>query len=461
MTDSSHQNTQDAAKIDQLLTGRWVLPMTPDQQLLDHHSIAVHQGRIIDILPEQEAKRRYQARERLNLPHHVVMPGLVNAHAHTPMNLFRGLADDLPLMDWLQQHIWPAEQATINAESVATGSALAMAEMIRGGTTCFNDHYFFPDAIANTAIQAGMRACVGLVIMSVPTGWADTEEAYFEKAQLTLQNGPKNPLIQYLLAPHAPYTVSDSSFAQIQHLSATNNLRIHMHVHETQFEIEQSLQDHGKRPLARLAAHNLLSDRFIHVHMTALTEAEIRQVAQTGGHVVHCPESNLKLASGFAPVHQLLDAGINVALGTDGAASNNDLDMWGELRTAALLGKAVSGDSAALPAYQALQMATINGAKALGLEQDIGSLEQGKYADMIAVDLSSYITQPIYNPISQLVYAANRLQVSDVWVAGRQLLRQGRLTTLDTKAIMRDAKRWVDAAAAFKSKGSTLVQSVG
>ena len=435
-----------------LLSARWILPISPRNCVLENHAVAIQDDRIVDILPLEGAKEQYYAEQYLELKDHALMPGLVNTHAHTPMNLFRGLADDLPLMDWLNHHIWPAEKALINAESVATGTRLAIAEMLRGGTTCFNDHYFFHDTIAQTAIEEGMRACVGFEIMSVPTDWAQDEAGYFEKTLKTLEKGEKNPLISWALAPHAPYTVSDSSLKQVKALSERYELPIHMHMHETSTEIELSMKEFGMRPLERMQKLGLLSPRFINVHMTQLTDDEIKLVKETESHVVHCPESNLKLASGFAPVSKLLAAGVNVALGTDGAASNNDLDMFGELRTASFLAKAVSANPTNLPAEEALAMATINGAKALGLEKEIGSLEPGKAADMIAVDLSSYLTQPIYNPISHLAYAVNRLQVSDVWVAGKRLLKEGEFTQLETTQLVKDAKKWAEKAMPFKAQ---------
>ncbi len=440
--------------VDLIISARWILPIAPENTILENHSVVVNDGKIADLLDTKNALQKYQAKEHITFDQHVIMPGLINAHAHTPMNLFRGLADDLELMDWLNNHIWPAEKALINAESVAVGSRLAIAEMIRGGTTCFNDNYFFPDVTAAVAIEEGIRASLGCVIMSVPTQWATDEAGYFAKANATLTNPPDSDLITWTLCPHAPYTVSDNSLKEIKKLSEKFNLPVHMHVHETAFEVDQSIKEYQKRPLQRIYDLGLLSDKFISIHMSQLTKEEIALVKQTNTHVVHCPESNLKLASGFAPIAELLSAGVNVALGTDGAASNNDLDMFAELNTAAIVTKAVSQDPTALPAATALEMATINGAKALGIADKTGSLEVGKYADVIAVDLSSYLTQPIYSPISHLAYAVNRLQVSDVWVAGKQLLKSGEFTHLDTTQLVKDAQYWADKAKPFASQPS-------
>ncbi len=327
--------------VDKLIHARWVLPIAPQNIILEHYSLAIQGDRIAAIIPTAQAKPNWQATEEIQLSsEHVLMPGMVNAHAHTPMNLLKGLADDLPLMQWLQHHIWPAEQAILNEESISDGAQLAILEMIRGGTTCFCDHYFFHETIAKVAIQTGMRANIGLWVGSVPTLWGANEDEYFAKVKATLDQGPSpHPLISWSLAPHAPYTVSEQAFKRLKDISAKYNIPIHIHLHETASEISGSLEKYGRRPLAYLNDLGLLSEKLIAVHMTQLTEEEIELVQKSGMSVVHCPESNLKLASGFCPVTSLLDAGITVAIGTDGAASNNDLDMLGEIQTAALLAK--------------------------------------------------------------------------------------------------------------------------
>lgn len=437
--------------VDLLISARWILPIAPENRVLEGHTIAIRGDRIVDVLPLEEAKQHYYAEQYLELQDHVLMPGMVNTHTHTPMNLFRGLADDLELMDWLQNHIWPAEQAVIDENSVAAGTRLAIAEMLRGGTTCFNDNYFFHDTIAKTATEEGMRACVGMLIINVPTKWADNEAGYFKKATNTLDGNDKNPLITWSLCPHAPYTVTDDGLKRVKELSDHYKIRIHIHMHETKTEIDQSMNEYGVRPLERIHKLGLLSPRLINIHMTQLTNDEINLLKKTGSHVVHCPESNLKLASGFAPIAKLLRAGVNVAVGTDGAASNNDLDMFGEIRTASFIAKATGEDPTLLPAKEALAMATINGAKAIGLEKEIGSLEPGKAADLIAVNLNSFLTQPIYNPISHLAYAINRLQVSDVWVAGKQLLKDGQFTQLEIDKVVQEANQWAEKARPFSA----------
>jgi 5-methylthioadenosine/S-adenosylhomocysteine deaminase len=430
--------------IDTLIHARWILPIVPRNQILEHHSLAIHEGVIVDILPTETVAQKYTAKNVVDRSNHVVMPGLINTHAHTPMNLLRGLADDLQLMDWLNHHIWPAEAKLLCSDSIRDGSQLAIIEMLRGGTTCFNDHYFFPNETAEVAIQSGMRACIGLWVGSVPTGWAKNVEEYIEKARHAYQNRDKNPLITFALAPHSPYVNDDHSLMLTKAFADEHDLRIHIHLHETQTEIDMNLAQYHNRPLERFLKLGLLNERLIAVHMVHVNDDEIALCAEKKVHIAHNPESNLKLASGFAPIAKFIKAGVNVSLGTDGAASNNDLDMFGELRTAALIGKAVVQDPTVLDAMTVLEMATINGAKTLGLEKKIGSLEIGKHADVIAVDLSHYFTQPVYHPISHLVYAVNRMQVSDVWVAGKQLLNKGEFTQIDTDAVVKKALKWAN-----------------
>ena len=428
--------------IDILIKARWIIPVEPERVVLEGHALAVHGGRIVDLLPIAEALAKYQPDHLEDLPRHALIPGLVNAHTHAAMTLLRGVADDLPLMDWLHKHIWPLEQRWVGETFVRDGSELAIAEMLRGGVTCFNDMYFYPEVTARVASQCGMRAAVGMILVDFPTAWASGPDDYLSKG-LALHDALRHePLIKPIFAPHAPYSVSDQPLTKLRTLAEELDLPIHMHLHETRGEIEQGRQSHGMRPLKRLQQLDLLGPSFIAVHMTQLHADEIDAFAATGGHVVHCPESNLKLASGFCPVAKLLQAGINVALGTDGAASNNDLDLMGEMRTAALLAKAVAEDASAVPAATALTMATLNGARALGLEHEIGSLAIGKSADLAAIDLGGLETQPSFDPISDIVYAASRHQVSHVWVAGRTLLKQRLLTTLDADAITAKAVQW-------------------
>ncbi len=425
-----------------LLHARWIVPVQPDGCVLEHHALAIQDGRILAILPQAEAATRYRADTTLHLDRHVLIPGLINAHTHASMTLLRGLADDLPLMSWLQDHIWPAEARWVDPDFVRDGTRLALAEMLRGGTTCFNDMYFFPEVTAAAVREAGMRACVGLIALDFPTAYARNLDEYLDKGLALHSELQNDPLVRVAFAPHAPYTVSASALERIGRLADELDIPVHIHVHETAAEVADFEARHGCRPLARLNQLGLVSPRLLAVHMTQLEPVEIDQLAQAGAHIAHCPESNLKLASGFCPSARLDAAGVNLALGTDGAASNNDLDLFGELRTAALLGKGVAGDAAALPAARVLRMATLNGARALGLAADIGSLEPGKAADIVAVDFGQLESAPVYHPISQLVYATGRHQVSDVWIAGRQLLANRQLTTLDSDELLQRAQRW-------------------
>lgn len=428
--------------IDTLIFPRWIVPVEPEGTVLEGIALAIDQGRILDLLPADVAPLRYAARQSLQLPTHCLLPGLVNAHTHLAMNLLRGFADDLPLMRWLQEHIWPTEARWVSESFVHDGTQLAAAELIRGGVTCVNDMYFFPDVSARALAAAGLRASIGMIVIEFPSAWASDAEDYLAKGLVLRESLRHDPLLSFCFAPHAPYTVSAATLTRIRALADELDAPIHMHVHETAGEITQFEQAHGCRPLQQLDRLGLLSPALMAVHMTQLDDAEIARLADTGVSVVHCPESNLKLASGFCPTARLDAAGVNVALGTDGAASNNDLDMFSEMRSAALLAKAVANDASAVPAHQALRMATLNGARAIGLGAQTGSLVPGKWADVIAVDLGDLESQPLFNPISQIVYASGRHQVSDVWVGGRQLLRHRELTTLDREMLLARAEHW-------------------
>lgn len=429
-------------QVDILINARWIIPVEPRGTVLEDHSLAVRDGRILAVLPSEDAAARFEPATRRDLPRHALIPGLVNAHTHVAMNLLRGLADDLPLMTWLNEHIWPVEQAHMGAEFVQDGAEAAICEMLLGGTTCFNDMYFFPEVTARVAAGAGMRANVGLIVIDFPSAYGSGPEEYLSKGLALHDEYRNHPLITTAFAPHAPYTVSGENLRRVRVLSDELELPVHMHVHETAFEIQQHLEKTGKRPLAELDDMGLVSPGLLAVHMTHVEDGEIERLAATGAHVVHCPESNLKLASGFCPVARLQAAGVNVALGTDGAASNNDLDLFGEMHTAALLAKGVSGDAAAVPAETALEMATLNGARALGLADAIGTLEPGKFADLAAVDLGGVEAEPVYHPISQLVYTGARERVTDVWVAGRHLVKDRELTTLSRDKVLKNLQKW-------------------
>ncbi|HSO07330.1 MAG TPA: TRZ/ATZ family hydrolase [Pelomicrobium sp.] len=429
-------------RVDTLIEARWVIPVEPAGAVLDHHAVAIRDGHIVSVLPQAEAAVRYTADERTILADHALIPGLVNLHTHAAMTLLRGLADDLPLMVWLQEHIWPAEQRFVTPEFVRDGTLLACAEMLRGGVTCFNDMYFFPEAAADAVLQAGMRAALGMILVDFPTPYAADADAYLTKGLAMRDAYRDHALLSFCMAPHAPYTVSDRSLGKLLTYAEQLQVPIHVHLHETREEVESSAAEHGCRPLARFERLGLLGPGLIGVHMVHLTPEEIALVAARNCSIAHCPSSNLKLASGFSPVTEMLAEGVNVGLGTDGSASNNRLDVFTEMRTAALLAKAVSGRADAVPARQALEMATLGGARALGLERRIGSLASGKAADIAAVNLAGAALSPCYDPISHLVYAAGRDDVSDVWVAGRRLVRERGLETLDVRDLAARAARW-------------------
>lgn len=436
MTSHSQDNS-----IDTLLHAKWIVPVDNKHRYLEHHSIAIHEDKIIDILPTTLAKEKYSANINRSYDEHALIPGLINSHTHAAMNLFRGLADDLNLMDWLENHIWPAEAKYVNEAFVHTGTELAIAEMIRSGTTCFNDMYFFPDITARVAADTGMRASVGLILIDFPTVWANNSEEYIDKGLAVFDHYKGHELIRTAFAPHAPYTVSDEPLKQIKTLADELELNIHMHVHETTFEISDAVKNNGQRPLSRLNDLGLLMPSLQAVHMTQLLDDEIELLASSGSSVIHCPESNMKLASGICPVQQLLNAGINVALGTDSSSSNNNLDMFGEMQSAALLAKISTMDATALPADQVLQMATINGARALGLEEITGSLEIGKFADIVAVNFDTIETIPVYDPVSHLVYCSSRDHVTDVWIAGKQRLTDKVLNSIDENKLKDDCMK--------------------
>lgn len=414
----------ELSKVDHIIEARWVIPVVPQGRVLEHTAVVVLNGKITDVLPIAESRQRYQADRMTQLTHHALIPGLINLHTHAAMSLMRGLADDLPLMTWLNQHIWPAESRVISERFVRDGTLLACAEMLRGGITCFSDMYFFPQAAAAAVDRSGMRACLGLVMLDFPSPYAGDADDYLHKGLQARDDLRGQTRITTMLAPHAPYTVSDRTFEKALTYAEQLGLGLHLHLHETRDEIAQSEAQHGLRPMQRMAALGLLGPNMIAAHCVHLTQGEIEMLAAHGGHVAHCPSSNLKLGSGIAPVTALLKAGVNVGLGTDGAASNNRQDIFAEMRLAALLAKS-GGDAASVPAAEALAMATINGARALGMEQRIGSIEAGKQADLVAVDFFSIEMSPCYDPLSHLVYVAGREQVSHTWVDGELRFERG------------------------------------
>lgn len=432
----------DIIPIDTLIEARWIIPVDNHRSALENHAIAINQGKITDIVPAKDAHARFKPEQTITLNHHALAPGFINLHTHAGMTLMRGLADDLPLMEWLNKYIWPTESRHVSESFVLDGTRLACAEMLRSGITCFNDMYFFPEATAQAALSAGMRASVGMIAIDFPTVYANDVDDYLAKGMAMRDELSANPLLSFCFAPHAPYTVSDKTLTHILTYAEQLEVPIHIHLHETNDEIQISQETHGIRPIERLHQLGMLSPNLIAVHMVHLTDKEIQLIKHYGCHIAHCPSSNLKLASGFARTASLLHEDINIGLGTDSAASNNRLDMFEEMRLAALLAKAVSGQANTLPAFQALEMATINSAKALGIDEITGSLEPGKAADIVAVDFSDLHLHPCYDPVSHLVYAAGREQVSHVWVNGRMLLKEKQLTTLDCSELQNRTAYW-------------------
>ena len=428
---------------DALIAPRWCIPIEPAGKVLEDHAVAVADDRIAAVLPLSEARAVFQPSVFIERPGHVLIPGLVNTHCHAAMTLLRGLADDLPLDAWLRERIWPVERRFVSAEFVRDGTELAVAEMLRAGVTCFSDQYFFPEIVAETAIDLHMRAVVGTPVVEVPTAWADDVADYLNKGtDLVHDRYADHPLISTCFAPHTTRALSDASFTELRVLADQLDVPVQIHLHESASEVAQSVEATGRRPLERLDDLGLLNASLLAVHAVHVTPEEIRRLAAAGASVAHCPSSNLKLACGLAPSAALVDAGIAVGLGTDGAASNNLLDVLAEVRLAAMLAKVSAGDGGAIPAEQALRMATIDAARALRRDHEIGSIEPGKWADLTCIDMQRFNTQPLYDTVSQLVYATRADQVSDVWVAGRHLLDRGELSTINRDSLFRRSDEW-------------------
>jgi 5-methylthioadenosine/S-adenosylhomocysteine deaminase len=460
------QNTSATALPLLAITPEWLIPMSRStiqsakQELKDTKnqngwlsgvSLVIKNEVILDIIATNKLFERYPNCEELKLPGYALMPGMINAHCHAAMNLLRGYSDDLPLKQWLEQAIWPVEVEFVDDEFVYNGSLLAIAEMLKSGTTCFQDMYFMPDQIAKAVQHAGIRANIGLMVVDAQTAWAKDAEECISKGLAVFDQFKHDSRLSFSFAPHAPYTVSPQTLQKISTLSYELSLNIHMHIHETQNEVIEYEKQHGLSPIAMMYQNGLLSPQLNAVHMTHLAEHEIEWIAQSGTHVIHCPHSNMKLASGICPVAKLLDNGVNVAIGTDGAASNNDLNMLSELKTAALLAKLNSMSPSVLSAEQALYAATMGGAKALGIDSKVGSFKIGKQADVIAINLNNLETQPVYNPISQIVYSASREHVEHVWVAGKQLLKNNKLTSLNENQLIKIAQQWQAKIEGFKN----------
>ncbi len=429
-------------QVEQIIEARWVVPVDPKNSLYEFYAVVMNHQLIVDVLPTLQARMKYQANEVVVLDDHVLIPGLINAHTHAAMTMMRGIADDQPLMVWLNEHIWPAERAIVTERYVEDASLLACAEMLAGGTTCFNDMYFYPQATATAATKAGIRAHLGLTVLEFPTNYAVDADDYLLKGFEAHDSWRGNNLISSMLAPHAPYTISNQTFEKVLTYAEQLGLGIHTHLHETRDEISQSEVTYGVRPIQRLATLGMLGPGFVAAHGVHLLPHEIDMLAEYGSHIAHCPASNLKLGSGIAPIDALLKNHVNVCIGTDGAASNNRLDMFSEMRLAALLSKGVSEDASVLPAYDALKMATINAANAIGLDTKIGSIDIGKQADLVAVKLSDFSISPCYDPVSHLVYSCGREHVTHTWVAGALRYSNGTYANIEPVELKEIIQTW-------------------
>lgn len=432
---------------DQLLFPQWLLTLdthAEDQGLQpkENQAVVLAGSKILDILTQKQALLAYPHLQPERLDQQVLLPGLHNMHGHAAMSLFRGLADDLPLMTWLEEHIWPAEGQHVSEAFVRAGTRLAVAEMLLNGTTCFSDMYFFPEIAAEVAEAMGMRVQVCAPIIDFPNPWSENPDQALEKAINLHKTFAGSDLVEVALGPHAPYTVSDTTLKKLVEINQSLGLKVQMHVHETAFEVEQAEQDNGIRPLQRLHNLGLLNENFVAVHLTQASPQEIELLAKQGVTVVHCPQSNLKLASGFCPVEALRQAGVSLCLGTDGAASNNDLDLWAEMQTAALLAKAVDQQASALPAGAALQMACVQGSKALSGPAYTGQIRKGFAADLCSLKLSTPDCWPLHHLASQLVYGRMGDKVHQVWVAGKRRVDAGRLVDVDLQQLHQEASYW-------------------
>ncbi len=428
--------------VDTVIDARWIITVDPSNRVLERHSIVISGDEIQNILPSSEIKQHYIAAQHLQRLDHAIIPGFVNAHTHAAMSLLRGVAEDKPLFSWLNDVVWPLEGKWVNHEFVRDGTMLAMAEMIRSGTTCMNDMYLFPEISGKVAEQLHMRTCLGMIVLDFPTSWANSADEYLAKGQALREQFKNSELVSTMLAPHAPYTVSDQTIEKFMQLATEEDLGVHMHIHETEQEVESAVQETGIRPIERLQRLGVIHSKLIAVHATALNEEEILLLSESNSNIAHCPKSNLKLASGFCPTVELLRNNVNVAIGTDSAVSNNSLNMLEELRFATLLAKGVSGDASQISVQEALRMATINGAKCLGLETVTGSLEPGKFADLAAIDLNDIHCQPVYDPVAQVVHAASRNQITDVFIGGKPVLQDRTLLTIDENECIEIANRW-------------------
>jgi len=433
-----------AERVDYIIRGGTIVTMDPSSRVIENGAVAVRGERIVAVGLASEIVSKYAASRVINAAGKVVMPGLINTHTHVPMALFRGIADDLMLPEWLQKYIFPAEAKNVDEEFVRWGTRLGCLEMIRGGTTTYVDMYYFEDAIAEETARAGMRAVLGETVIDFPVPDNKTWDAAMAYAEKFVGRWKNHKLITPAIAPHAPYTVSADHLKQTSEFAARHDVPLVIHVAEDYSEIKTIQEKQNATSVAYLDRIGLLQDRVIAAHMVWPTEEEIKTLAARSVGVAHCPQSNMKLAAGTAPVPQMLRAGVDIGLGTDGAASNNDLSMWEEMDTAAKLHKLVSKDPTVVNAREALEMATIRGARAINMDKEIGSLEAGKRADIIIVGLNSIHQTPLYNVYSHLVYATKASDVETVIINGRTVMRNRRVLTINEPSVRAKANEYRD-----------------
>ncbi len=431
---------------DLLISAPWVLPVAPDNTVLDDHALAVSDGQIVALGLRATLEAQYQANERIALTDHILLPGLVNAHGHGAMSLLRGAGEDQPLKAWLEETIWPMEAALVNHEFVRLGTELAIAEMLLSGTTTFSDMYFLPEVVGEVAAEQGIRVQLAFPIIEFPNVWSENAEEAIHKGLALFNKFRHHERVNVAFGPHSAYSVSTADLERVGMYTAELEIPIHMHLHETAVEVADARASNGGNSwVEQLHAIGLLGPHFQAVHMTQLSDTELGLIADTGTEVVHCPTSNLKLASGYCPVTQLHQHGVTVGLGTDGAASNNRLDMFDEARLAALLAKHHEQDAAAGNAPDVLKMATYDGARVLGIEELTGSLEVGKQADFITVDSTALGMLPLYNPFAALIHGNAGNAVDNVFIGGEALVKDGQLTKLSLRELAQRVQTWHSA----------------
>ncbi len=440
--------------VDYIICGDYVLTMNEKMDLIQNGAVAVKDKKIVDVDTADSILKRYFSEKLIEGKGRVVLPGLINTHTHAAMVYFRGLADDIPLKDWLEKYIWPAENKWLGPEFVSDAVELACLEMLKGGVATYNDMYFFGDSAAKATKEMGMRAVLGAGILDFPTATAKTPDEYFENAERFANNWKGDELIAPCIAPHATYTCSSETFKKSKILAEKFDVPLHIHLSETEWEVNEIISRYGKRPVAHLESIGFLDERVLAAHCVWLDNVDIELLAKRRCGVSHCIESNLKLASGIARVPDMLKAGVKVTFGTDGAASNNDLSILSEMSTAAKIHKTMANDPTILDSKTALLMATRWGAEVLGLGNKIGSIEKDKFADIITINLKKPHLTPIYDVYSHIVYAAMASDVETVMVNGNLVVNDGRLITGNEDDILQKASEWGEKIAMYNSKRS-------